>query len=471
MDDKGKDILRTRAVRVPHQTLPKEVVTDRVVQPGTGETTPTTPMPPVDAERYGPSNIHKFDIYTELDADVEFKDMKALSINRSVYRDDNINAGYYYYLPNEFNLYWDGQTGDYGIHVNYGVASEGQAGRITVTAILVPDYSHVDWEVSRILLKKKLQGKPEAGIAAFDLVPMPFARPPGISFDNLYQFGVSESDIAMRVPPDLTDPILLSFTTNRIEELMNIFLNDVGLFGDIIIYPAGETMPSEIRVPFNLKIDSPKTYGRFTLQPNSWRNEQWRNSTDFPIILTHLHILKQEANGQMSVYSWKTGDVEVPEKAMVSFNTARVPAWVDTDPKVRKMWLEYSVKRCASCNIKVEEKIDKGVSGTKSQPIEITNLNALASTGGAMMKLYIRSIQANSSGREKKELPVITILEDPATVMTNPLYLSGNEKPDYEYKVKIYRAEGEPLESNWIKSTSLELFFNRSALEKILPQF
>jgi hypothetical protein len=49
--------------------------------------------------------------------------------------------------------------------------------------------------------------------------------------------------------------------------------------------------------------------------------------------------------------------------------------------------------------------------------------------------------------------------------------LSGNEKPDYEYKIKIYRAEGEPLESDWIKSSSLELFFNRSALEKILPEF
>jgi hypothetical protein len=275
----------------------------------------------------------------------------------------------------------------------------------------------------------------------------------------------------MRVPPDLVDPILLSFTTDRIEELMNIFLNDVGLFGDIIIYPAGETMPSEIRIPFNLKIDSPKTFGRFTLQPNTWRNQLWQNKTDFPIVLTYLHILKQEPNGLVNVYSWRVGDIEVPERAKVQFNSTSVPEWVDTDPKVKKMWLEYSVKRCSSCNIKVEEKIDKGVSGTKTQPIEITNLNALTTTGGAMMKIYIRSVQANSSGREKKELPVITILEDPATLLSNPLYLSGNEKPDYEYKVKIYRAEGDALESEWIKSSSLELFFNKSALEKILPDF
>ncbi len=469
MDNKGKEILRIQTIKVPKQTL-KNNYKFTLRNPNTN---PNNPAPPqnVDVERYGPSNIHDFDIYTEIDSDVDFEDMKELSINRKVLRDDNINAGYYYYLPNEFNLHWDDKTGDYGIHVNYGVANDNSAGRITVTAILVPDYSNIDWDVANILLRKKLSGRPEYSIGITDLVPMPFANPPSISFDNLYQFGVQESDIAMRVPPDLEDPILLSFTTDRIEELMNIFLNDVGLFGDIIIYPAGETMPSEMRIPFNLKIDSPKTFGRFTLQPGSWRNKQWQNKTDFPVILNYLHVMKKESNGQVNVYSWETGDIEVPEKAKVLFNHSSVPNWVDTDRNVQKMWLEYKVKSCLSCNIKVEEKIDKGVSGTKTQAIEITNLNALDVTGGEMMKIYIRSIQASSSGRNKEDLPIITILEDPATLMTNPLYISGNEKPDYEYKVKIYRTEGDPLESDWIKSTSLELFFNRSALERILPDF
>lgn len=474
MDKSGEDIIKARDIRLQTQPVDRTKLTRRPVSPpGTSPEggTDIPPGPPVDVERYGPSNLHVFDIYTEMDVDVDFQDMKALSINRNVYRDDNINSGYYYYLPNEFNLYWDAQTAEYGIHVNYGVASGGSSGRITVTAILVPDFSKVDWEVAKVLLGKKIKGKPEANVAALDLVSMPFGSAPSISFNNLYQFGVQESDIAMRVPPDLEDPILLSFTTDRIEELMNIFLNDVGLFGDIIIYPAGETMPNEIRIPFNLKIDSPKTFGRFSLQPGIWRDQAWQNKTDFPLFLNYLHVMREENNGQVNVYSWRIGNVEVPEKATVKFNHSNVPGWVDTNNKVKKMWLEYSVKPCPSCNISVEEKIDKGVSGTKTQPIEITNLNALTETEGAMMKLYIRSIQASSSGKQKQELPVITILEDPATVLSNPLYLSANEKPDYEYKVKIYRSEGEPLESDWIKSSSLELFFNRSALAKILPDF
>ena len=425
----------------------------------------------VDVERRGPNNIIEFDVYTEIDADMEFSGLDVLSINKKIFRDDNINSGYYYYRPNEYNIYWEEETSKYGINVNYGMADESSSGRVTVTAILVPNYNKADWEITKHLLSENLKRRPEASKGITDLVPIPFNKSPGIEFDNLLQYGVNKSDITMRVPEDLFEPILLSFTTDRIEELMNIFFGDNGLFGNIIIYPAGEEMSSEIKIPFTLKIDSPKTFGRFTFNQSSWRSKDWQNKTDFPIILKYLHVLRKVDNGGVNVYSWETGDTEIPENARIKFNHSTIPSWVDTDANVKKIWLEYSVKSCHSCNIIVESKIDKGVSGTKTQQIEIINLNGLSVTGGEMMKITIRSVQASSSGSEKKNLPSITITEDPQTVMSNPLFLKSGEEPDFEYKIKIYRTEGEPLESNWLKSNELDLFFNESALRKILPDF
>jgi len=420
--------------------------------------------------REGPNNLEVYNLFSSIKDDVDFENTKQLNINEFVYRDANPKSGYYYFLPNEYNLKFESQTNDYGINVNYGMGDGSSAGDITVTAILEPDFNKTDWEIAKHLIKKQIKGRTEEKYGVTELLPVPFRKAPTVEFENLYQYDVDPKDISMRITNNFTDPIYISFRTNRIEELMNIFLNDIGLFGNVYYYPDGTNMPENIPIKFNLKIDSPKTFGNIMLKQNSWRSQNWINKFDFPIILKYFHVLMLDDAGA-KIYSWDAGSTLVPENAKMKFNTSTIPRSIDNDRKVKKIWLEYDVKACKSCNRVVESKIDKGVGSAKRQSIEIINLNGLAKTGGEMMKVYLRSTQASPNSSRKTELASLTITEDGSTHESQPLIIQDGQKPDYEYKVKIFLTEGSPLESDWIRGKNLELFFNESALKKILPEF
>lgn len=421
-------------------------------------------------EREGPANLEKYNIFSSISDDVDFHTTRQLHLNEYVYRDANIKSGYYYFLPNEYNLAFESNTGKYGINVNYGMGDGSSAGTITVTAILQPDFNETDWEVAKHLIKQQIKGKPESKYGIKELLPVPFSKAPTVEFQNLFQYDVEESDISVRITDKFTDPILISFRTNRIEELMNIFLNDIGLFGNVYYYPEGDRMPNSIPIKFNLKIDSHKTFGNIQLNPATWKTKQLENNFDFPIVVKALHILKIMPTGAR-IYTWDANNTEVPERAKLRLEPSSLPSSIGNDSSIKKMWFEYEVKPCQSCNRVVESKIDKGVGSAKRQAIEIINLNGLVKTGGEYMKVYLRSTQANPNSTTKTDLPSVSISEDGSTHMSQPLIIQDGQKPNYEYKVKIFLTEGDALESDWLKGKDLELFFNESALRKILPEF
>lgn len=409
-------------------------------------------------QRRGPSNI-TFDLNAAMQADLDFTGVKLLSIYNTVYRDANIESGYYYFLPSEYNLSWDEHTGKYDFNINYGTAEAGTRARTTITAILKPALSRKDLRLSKEILKQNIKNKEEASYGITDLAPMPMAQSPKVDFTNLSQFGVSEKDISIRVPSDLNDPIFVSFTTDRVDELMGMFFNDIGLFGDVIIFPDGEGMPSDIRIPFNLKIDSPKTYGKFELFPNRWRKNTWKNPTDYPVILTHLHILRKEGNNTLNIYSWDLGKTEIPEKAQVNFENANsIPSFLDRDRKVERMWMEYSVKPCRSCNIEVQNKIVGGVDRPRVANLEFTVLTPLEFADATLMKIKIRSIQADPNGLTKVNLPTLTIKQDGTTANGGRLFVPKGKDPEFEYYLMLYKEDGTVYKSdNWQKTNEPEV--------------
>jgi len=420
-------------------------------------------------QREGPANLQQYNLFSSIDDDVDFKNTRQLHINEYVYRDENIKSGYYYFLPNEYNLSFESNTGKYGINVNYGMGDGSSAGDITVTAILEPDFNETDWEIAKHLLEKQIKGKAEEKYGVVELLPVPYNEAPTVEFENLFQYGVDEKDVSVRITDKFTDPIYISFRTNKIEELMNIFLNDIGLFGNVFYYPTGSRMPQSIPIKFNLKIDSHKTFGDIEINQSTWARNSFENKFDFPIIVKKLHVLKTTDTGA-KIYTWDAGNTEVPEKAKIKFDNSKFPKSLATDRSVEKMWLEYEVKPCKSCNRVVEQKIDKGVGAAKRQAIEVINLNALNKTGGEIMKVYFRSTQASPNSTRKTELPSITITEDGETYMSQPLIIQEGQKADYEYRIKIFLTDGSPLESDWIRGKNLVLFFNESSLKKILPE-
>lgn len=421
-------------------------------------------------ERLGPDNNRTYDVYSQINSDFDFKEVKVLSINRTIFGDENRPSGYYYYYPTEYNLAWTANTGEYDISINYGIADGSSMGRTTVTAILKPNFSRKDWRIAKDLLRRNLSNKEESKHGITDLIPIPMAQPPEVDFDNLGQFGVDQNHISIRVPSDLSDPIYLSFTTDRIDELMSMFFNDVGLYGDVIIYPSGKNMPSSIRIPFNLKLDSPKTFGKFELAGSNWRTSGWQNATDYPVILTHLHVMKRERGGNIGIYTWETGGVEIPEKAKASFtNAASLPSWIDNSSSVERIWLEYTVKSCRSCDFRVKDEIIGGVNRTRVANIEFTVLTPLDFSGGHMMKIKIRSFQADPSGKSKVDLPTLTVTRDGETVSGGRLYVPDGQNPEFEYFIQIYKEDGTVFKSDsWKKSNELEVVLGTKQIKSLI---
>jgi hypothetical protein len=433
--------------------------------------TPTSSTPGGNPkERQGPANV-TFNLAAQVDADFEFSTRDLLSTFNTIYRDANIRSGYYYFLPAAYNLSWIANTGEYEFNATYSAATASGRGETTVTAILRPRLATNEIKFIQDLLKKNIKGKPEEAHGITDLIAVPMAQAPEISFSNLGQFGVESKSISIRAPSDLMDAIYISFTTNRIDDLMGMFFNNIGLYGDVIVYPAGEGMPGSIRIPFNLKIDDPGTFGKFELQPASWRSG-WQNKTDYPVILTRFNVMKKHTNGDVRVYTWQMGDREVPEHAKVKFDATLVPAWIDTNSEIVKMWMDYTVKPCISCNSTVKEKIIKGTSGSRVNNIEVTILTPLNFTKAELIKIKIRSFQADPNGLAKVNLPTITVNKDGTTFPGGQIFIPEGASPDFEYLVQVYMSDGTKYESDtWYKSSDLELVIGTNQIKEQVSHF
>ena len=433
---------------------------------------PATPENPADKERQGPAN-KPFNVSNLVLSDLDFTGDKVLNVYNTIFRDANINSGYYYYLPSAYSLVWSPSTRDYDFQVTYGSSSAAGPGRVTITAILRPKLSKNDLDMARELLSKNIQGKPEQSHGIKELISVPMAQAPDIVFTNLSQFGVADKDISIRAPSDLADPIYISFTTDRIDELMAMFFNNIGLYGDVVVHPDGEEMPATIRIPFNLKIDSPETYGKFELQPDNYRAAGWQNTTDFPVKLANFHVLRKETDGSYKVYTWKTGDIEVPEGAKVKFDAALVPAWIDNNASVKKIWMDYSLLPCNSCTKAVKKKIIGGVQpGQAARPekLEFTILTPMQFTKASLIKIKLRSFQATPEGSSKIELNSLTIKEDGAVLDGGTLYVKSGAV-DFEYQLQVYMEDGTKHESDWIKSKSREVVIGSQQIKQNIEHF
>ena len=388
------------------------------------------------SERKGPANI-VFNIMDKVESDYDFTDQNLFSINEQIFRDANINAGYYYYYPTEYSLNWIANRGEdpYDLNFNYG-----QDGYVTVTAVLKPKVSAKDLSLFRkSLLKQATAGKADAG-KIVGLQPLPLANRPEVEFNNLSQFGISQDQVDVRPPADLKGEIVLSFTTESIESLINMLFNDVGLYGNVIISPDGQDMQQTIAIPFNLKIDDPATYGKMVLQKSFWR-KGWKNQADYPITLSYLHILKKVGN-KHQIYSWKLGDVEVPERARISFNNANIiPQSWDRDPNVKRIWLDYTIQPCNACNDALRETFEKGNSIDRTD-IKVRIQDVLEFTGADVAYLKIRSLQADPNGRRKAALEDIEITSDGMSIDRGPLYLDADGEVNFEYQISVVMPDG-----------------------------
>jgi hypothetical protein len=131
--------------------------------------------------------------------------------------------------------------------------------------------------------------------------------------------------------------------------------------------------------------------------------------------------------------------------------------------------LEYTVKPCRSCDFRVKDEIIGGLNRTRVANIEFTVLTPLSFSGGQMMKIKIRSFQADPSGKAKVDMATITVNQDGQTYSGGRLYVPDGQDPEFEYFIQIYKEDGTVYKSdNWKKTSELEVVLGTKQLKALI---
>jgi hypothetical protein len=410
-----------------------------------------------DRERKGPAANKTHEILGFIESDYEFKDyFDILNVNKQIYEDANPLAGYYYYYPKEYQLSWtpmgNDRTRGYNFKLVYLSEDASGKNKVMMTLKLEPNISKEDLEITKTLVKKAIKAEPGKKFTA--LQPIPTSEAAKISFKGLEGI-LDPKDVEVSVPTDLSEPIVLMIKTDRPDDLLTLLFNDNGLTGNMTIFPTGEV--SNLVIPVTIKMDHNKTFGTADLNPGTWRNEDWVNQTPYTAILKNLHVLRME-NGpggsvEPKVYTWQMGDVEVGEGSKAHCDASSVPAWIDTDKKVKKMWIEYRIKPCDDCNTEVRTAIMDATSRSEVSLVTFDILDVLAYSKAAKMRLKVRSAQLDPEGKQKVERnPPFTISKDDTTLESFQLFVPKGQTPQFEYAVSLVMPDGDIRQSAWVSN-------------------
>jgi hypothetical protein len=423
-------------------------------KPGTGTTTgkqdSTTAVSSTleDLERKGPKNVNDYEWRNYIGTDYPFDAAYPLiNLYNKFYGDANPQSGYFYCLPNSYNLNWSSASG-YSLYIKYLSSNAGEKGMATVTAELTPNIFYNDRTMAEKLLKAILKKHPARPFV--DLTSPSLSEPPRVSIEGISEIGIDPKDIHVTTPSNLAEPITISWTMQSVEFLMIALFQNVGLSGNLILKPDGDDM-SEQSVPFNIKLNDPGTFGKFELDPATWRSTPWVNFTPYPVILKNFHILKSNRSGSpaFSVYTWQAGNMEVPPGSQVQFDAATVPAWVDNHPSIQRIWLEYEIGACHSCDEGIENDLIGGTKGTRSRQIAFDVFDPISYTGAKMIKIKVRALQADPNTRTKMDLPTLSITADDTTLNGGTIYVPEGSKPEFEFYLQIIMPDGTIYESDF----------------------
>ena len=424
-----------------------------------------------DKERRGPAN-KPISVFEQIESDYDFKNdfFDMLNINGQIYEDDNPKSGYYYFFPKEYQLSWSPVTG-YDFALNYLTADGGGKGKVVITLKLEPNISNVDKKLAEQLVKSSIKGLPGKKFTALQSIPL--GETSKISFKRLE--GILDSkDVDIVVPNDLLDPIVLLLTTDRPDDLLTLLYTDIGLRGDLTISPAGE-VPAQV-IPVTIKLDYNKTFGTAELNPLTWRADGWQNNTPYPVILKNVHVMRMENKLGKTVpvvYTWEMGNKELADGSKAKFDGALVPNWLDSDKKVKKMWVEYIVKPCESCNTEVRNSL---LNTTVRSEISIVTFeigDPLEFTGAARMKLKVRSTQLDPNGNQKVERnPPFNVTQDGISLESFQLFVPQGKKPTFEYAVSLVMPDGDIKSSSWVTNAGkTEIGIGRSFIKAQFPEY
>lgn len=398
-------------------------------------------------------------LFNYIKSDVDFSDPSRISPIQTgfMYLDKNVSSGNFYYLPSYYRLTWEDADG-FDFTMQYNAAKNaGEEGSVSMSASLSNGITNQEHNLIEKLLSTI--GGVEEGVTLKPVVP----TDPKIDFQA--DGFVLENIVAMS-PSNIYSPLNISWKTGVLEanDIITALNNNAGLSGQVN-YSAEN---NGLNVDANIKILDPSTFG--SMEPNfkTWRSNGWKNKTPFPVKINYLHllVLDKDAKGKTLpfIYSWSIEGNPIKPGNNATFDLENFPSWMEKDDRLLKAWFEYDVQACNTCAEVVMNEITSGTASSREKWILFNALNVLKRYDIKMLKVNLRSKQADPRGKSIKNVSS-TIKADNQNYSVGPLYSWSDDNLDYEVQLVLINDDDE-ISSKWMSFKENEMYITKGAMKK-----
>lgn len=379
-----------------------------------------------------------------------------------IYKDKNPRSNILYYFPANYSIKWDKQSNKYDFNVYYMSAEDRKKGNVLLNVELTSNITTEDINLAEAYLSSRLGKK--ITLRSIDL-----RENPKVDFGaTLTNFNVKPESVSTSVPTDYQQPIILDWKMESdIDNFVGAMLNNRS--GNVMLdfKPYGDSL-KVVKVPINLKVNSPITYGKIKFNSISKIREGWMNYLDYPVVPKHFIVLKKKGRRQV-LETIDVSRTEIAPGAKYKEIDANVFNKLNQDPVI-KIWLAYVLNdECRDCNQTVKRKIIGGTSASEIADIEVQVLNALEYSEANSMKIYIKSVQGDPNNLNEIEFPALDVTEDGITFNEIQLFVPQDKEMSYEYQVTMIMNDGNVLKSKWKNSNSDLLILGESQIKSLFP--
>ncbi len=422
-----------------------------------------TPAPGAPAPK-GPGNMTVFDLTRENGATIKaFVDDLPL-----VFEDAEPASGYFYYKPNRYALGWS-QKSSYDFSIIYGASGgEGAAKGVTLAARLKAHIASSDLA----MIKKILQ---DGGRKVVAIKPFPIGTAPAYTLaEGLKSLGIKPESIQVTGASETGDELEIRVTTDVLtkETIQAQLTSNLGLAGDIVFESSKSgsgAEPVRVAIGAPIRLGDTLSFGSRSFNRQSTR-APFKNDTPYPVLLECLNLLKVSGS-EMSIYQYSLGSVELQPGEQVEVDLWDVPAWIDTDPAIRRRWFQYSVQHDSLAAQSVIGGSTTGADSTTQSNVSVTFLEWKEKVPAVALRIEFRS-KFFDPERKATLTKDFTAKGDGEAAQIGPFYLPPKHTGNfYEYRLTVIDAEGnEKTAKKWTSSDKSSMFIGVKQIRDVLDE-
>lgn len=399
------------------------------------------------------------DVRTE---DINLDLTRVLNVFPEVYQDQEPASGIFYFLPHGYALKWD-ETAGYGFRTIYSAATAGTAGQVMMAASLDGGIGTRDLEIAAKIVQAYALSR---GMKFLELRALPIDTLAISISDDLGRYSIPADRISVQGLSDVTGQLEVSWVTDERTKnfIQEALVENVGIHGSVTYAPTGSVLGPRT-VPIRMQLADYATFGPFR-----WDRTGWKNNTPYPVTLRYLHALRLAPGGPPVVNSWGLHETLVPPGGHVTWSSAGVPFWIDS--QAQKMWIDYTVDQtCKSCGRDAITELTGGVSTAGSSQVTFHSLTPLAETGAHDIQVEVRSKFFDPRG-EQVQVRSFVVDADEKDFLVGPMFVgdrsAGSVGTLFEFRLSLTMKDGNVVAGNaaWIQGDTMRIPIGRRQLEQ-----